>query len=104
MNTAPAPDAAPHSVLDRIYSIYAPYVPAQNKHAFLAILDAAPRGTPNAQWIMDALDDLDALIDAHRPLSDEARKARGAIRLTCMEHLMKLLRERMRQEAGEFPL
>ncbi len=92
---------APHSVTDRLFSLYRDSIPAQHKERFLAILDAAPHGTPNAQWIMDALDALDALVDPYTPLPDEARKARGAIRLAAMEILMKLLRKRMRQE---FPL
>ena len=106
MKAAPisASDVAPHSILDRIYSLYAPSVPAQYKEQFLAILDCESCGTPNAQRIMDLLDQLDALIDPHHPLSDDIRKARGAIRLACMEVLSKLLRERLRQEAGEFQL
>lgn len=89
---------APHSVTDRLFSLYRDSIPAQHKERFLAILDAAPRGTPNAQWIMDALDDLDALIDPYNPLPDEARKARGAIRLAAMEILMVRLRQTMRQD------
>lgn len=89
----------PNSVTGRFYAIYAPSIPPQRKDQFLAILDAAPCGTPNAQWIMDALDDLDALIDPYNPLPDEARKARGAIRLAAMEILMKLLSKRMRQDS-----
>ena len=92
---------APHSVTDRLYSLYAPSIPAQQKARFLDILDAAPCGTPNAQWIMDALDDLDALIDPYNPLPDEARKARGAIRLAALEILMKRLRQSLRQSNGD---
>lgn len=101
---APAPDAAPHSVIDRLFSLYRDSIPAQKKEQFLAILDRAPCGTPKAQWIMDALDALDALIDPYRPLPEDARRARGAIRLACMEVLMKQLGERRRRNVGELPL
>lgn len=107
---APAP-ADPGSLTDLLFGTYRDHIPARNKDAFYAIFDASqiPRAhpdnpresNPHPQWIMDALDKLDALLDPHRPLSEEARKARGAIRLACMVQLSKLLRERLRQEARD---
>lgn len=101
---APAPSAAPNSVLSRLLFLYRDFIPAQRKEQFLDILDGAPCGTPDAQWVMDALDQLDELLDPYRPLPKNARKARGAIRLGCMEVLIKQLRAQRRSEAGTHQL
>lgn len=112
MNDCPAPP--PHSIKDRIYSIYAPHIPARNKDRFLARLDdpfvpsanPSDRREPNShpQWVLDTLEAIDALVDPYHPLPEHARKARGAIRLAAMDALSKLQRERRRQDAGALPL
>jgi hypothetical protein len=98
-SNASALKSAPHSIRYRLFYLYRDHVPTKNKERFLAIIDDAPNGTPNAQWIMNSLDALDALLDPYRALPKEMRKGRGAIRGACMEVLMKQLRERIRHHA-----
>ncbi len=113
MNASPI-TAAPHTFLDLLLGIYQPHIPARNKERFFAVLDDRfipsanpddPRDSnPHPQWVMNALDKLDALLDPYHPLPKEARKARGAIRLAAMEQLSKLFRERLRRENRKLPV
>lgn len=105
---------APHSVPDEVFGTFRPHIPARNKDDFHAIFDAAPipranpadprDNNPDPQWILDALDACNALVDPYHPLSDEARKAIGQIRIAAMKERDRLMRERLRQERGEMPL
>lgn len=111
---APAADATPYKVTDLLFGTYRESIPARNKDRFHALLDALavsranptdPRDSnPEPQQILDALDTLDALVDPYRPLTEEARRTRGLIRLAALEQRDRAVRDRLRQECGEMPL
>lgn len=110
------PAAAPYvgKLTDLLFGIYRDHIPGRNKDAFHALFDAAPipsahpaddRDTnPDPQWVLDTQDACDALVDPYHPLTDEARKARGAIRLAALKERDRQMRERARQQGGEMPL
>lgn len=104
MNSSPAPVLDPGSILDRIYSLYRCHIHPRHQARFLALLDCAPSGEPDAQWTINLLNVLDTLVDPWRPISKKERKTRIEIRRSCMAQLHKQQPPRLRQGGSELPL
>lgn len=96
-----ATDNVLHPLIYRLYILYRDHIPTHEKERFLAILHSCP-GVPSAQWTMDALDDLDDLLDPLRTLPKEVRRGRGAIRLACLRILSRQIQsKKLRQVDSE---
>lgn len=99
---------SPHSIHDRIYSIFREHIPGRNKALFLALLDLPqdslnpkdPREpNPSPESVLVLLDAIDTLLDPLTPMPDELREARGALRRACLDQLSKVRQEQMRANA-----